>query len=155
MLATGLAASPGRAVGAVCTTIDEAVAAGARGDDIVLFRRETSPSDIAGMAAARGLVTTLGGIVSHAAVVARGWGVPAVVGVGGIEVGDEGIVVGTERVASGTMVTVDGDTGRILRGAHASDRRELPEVRVLRAWRDELDADSDWGSSSTSSTSSG
>ena len=140
LIATGLAASPGRAVGAVCTTIDAAVGAGERDAAIVLFRRETSPADIAGMAAARGLVTTLGGIVSHAAVVARGWGVPAVVGVQTITVDDEGIQVGDERIPAGTVVTVDGDTGRILRGAHGSDRRELAEVGVLRAWRDELDA---------------
>ena len=142
VLATGLAASPGRAVGALCTTIDEAVAAGERGADIVLFRRETSPADIAGMAAARGLVTTLGGIVSHAAVVARGWGVPAVVGVQEIQVDTEGIRLDGERIPSGTMVTVDGDTGRVLRGAHGSDRRELREVGVLRGWRDEFDAHS-------------
>jgi pyruvate,orthophosphate dikinase len=142
VLATGLAASPGRAVGVVCTTIDEAVAAGAAGSDIVLFRRETSPADIAGMAAARALVTTLGGIVSHAAVVARGWGVPAVVGVAGVQVEGDGIRVDGIAIPSGTIVTVDGDTGRILRGAHAADRRELDEVRVLRAWRDEIDAHS-------------
>jgi len=142
VLATGLAASPGRAVGAVCTSIDEAVAAGERGIDIVLFRRETSPADIAGMAAARGLVTTLGGIVSHAAVVARGWGVPAVVGVQGIEVDAAGILLGAERIPNGAIVTVDGDDGRILRGAHASERRELAAVRVLRGWQDEIDAHS-------------
>ena len=142
VLVTGLAAAPGRAVGAVCTTIDDAVAAGAAGTDIVLFRRETSPADIAGLAAARALVTTLGGIVSHAAVVARGWGVPAVVGVTGVEVERDGIRVGSESIPAGTVVTVDGDTGRILRGAHAADRRELAEVRILRAWRDEIDAHS-------------
>jgi len=140
VLATGLAASPGRAVGAVCTTIDEAVAAGERGDDIILFRRETSPADIAGMAAARGLVTTLGGVVSHAAVVARSWGVPAVVGIGAIAVDAEGISVDKERIPTGTIVTIDGDTGRVLRGDHPGDRRTLDEVRVLKAWCDEVDA---------------
>lgn len=137
-LATGLAASPGRAVGAVCTDIDEAIAAGARGDHIILFRRETSPADIAGMAVARGMVTTLGGLVSHAAVVARGWGVPAVVGVDEIEIDAEGIVVHGERLPVGSTVTIDGDNGRVLRGAHAGERRELDDVRVLRDWRDEL-----------------
>ena len=139
VLAAGLAASPGRAVGAVVTTIDEAVAAGEQGDDIILFRRETSPADIAGMAAARGLVTTLGGVVSHAAVVARGWGVPAVVGVGGIEVEADGILVDGTRISAGTLVTVDGDAGRVLLGAHPGERRQLDEVRVLRQWRDDLE----------------
>ena len=135
-IASGLAASPGRAVGAVCTTIDGAVEAGQRGDAIVLFRRETSPADIAGMAVADGLVTTLGGIASHAAVVARGWGVPAVVGVHSISVDDEGIMVGDERIRSGAIVTIDGDTGRVLRGAHAAECREPREVGILRGWRD-------------------
>jgi pyruvate,orthophosphate dikinase len=137
VLARGLAASPGRAVGAVCTDIDVAIAAGARGDDIILFRRETAPADIAGMAAARGLVTTLGGLVSHAAVVARGWGVPAVVGVGGVEIEAEGIRVGDSWIAAGTVVTVDGDLGIVMAGAHPGAHAELQEVRVLRAWQEE------------------
>ncbi len=86
VLATGLAASPGRVVGRLCTGIDEAIAAGARGESVILVRRETSPADIAGMAEAAGLVTSLGGLVSHAAVVARSWGVPAVVGAADITV---------------------------------------------------------------------
>ena len=137
VLASGLAASPGRAVGAVCTDIDAAIAAGARGDDIILFRRETAPADIAGMAAARGLVTTLGGLVSHAAVVARGWGVPAVVGVDGIEIEAEGIRVDDSWIAAGTVVTVDGDLGIVMTGAHPGAYAELSEVRVLRAWQEE------------------
>jgi pyruvate,orthophosphate dikinase len=137
VLASGLAASPGRAVGAVCTDIDAAIAAGARGEDIILFRRETAPADIAGMAAARGLVATLGGLVSHAAVVARGWGVPAVVGVDGIEIEAEGIRVDDSWIAAGTVVTVDGDLGIVMTGAHPGAYAELSEVRVLRAWQEE------------------
>ena len=84
-------------------------------------------------------MTTLGGIVSHAAVVARSWGIPAVVGAAAIEVRAEGIVAGGLRVAAGETVTVDGDRGLLLRGAHPGSRVELEEVRVLRAWRAELE----------------
>ena len=139
VLAEGLAASPGRAVGMVCTGIDETLARAGRGEPVILIRRETSPADVAGMAEATGLVTTLGGIVSHAAVVARSWGIPAVVGAAAIEVRAGGIVVGGLHVAAGDTVTVDGDRGLLLRGAHPGSRMELEEVRVLRAWRAELE----------------
>ena len=142
VLAEGLAASPGRAVGVVCTDIDETLARAGRGESVILVRRETSPADVAGMAEATGLVTTLGGIVSHAAVVARSWGIPAVVGAAAIEVRADGIVAGGLRVAAGETVTVDGDRGLLLRGAHPGSRMELEEVRVLRAWRAELERSS-------------
>jgi pyruvate,orthophosphate dikinase len=134
VLADGLAASPGRAVGVVCTDVDEALDRAARGEPVVLIRRETSPADVAGMAEAAGLVTTLGGIVSHAAVVARSWGIPAVVGAAAIEVSAGGIVVGGRLVSAGETVTVDGDRGLLLRGGHPGSRIELEEVRVLTAW---------------------
>ena len=139
VLAEGLAASPGRAVGVVCTDIDETLDRAGRGEPVILIRRETSPADVAGMAEAAGLVTTVGGIVSHAAVVARSWGIPAVVGAAAIEVSAGGIVIDGRRVPAGETVTVDGDRGLLLRGAHPGSRVELEEVRVLRAWRAELD----------------
>ena len=139
VLAEGLAASPGRAVGVVCTGIDETLDRAGRGEPVILIRRETSPADVAGMAEAAGLVTTLGGIVSHAAVVARSWGIPAVVGAASIEIGADGIAVAGSQVASGETVTVDGDNGLLLRGAHPGSRMELEEVRVLRAWSAELE----------------
>ena len=138
VLAHGLAASPGRAVGVVCTGIDDTLARAGRGEPVILIRRETSPADVAGMAEAAGLVTTLGGIVSHAAVVARSWGIPAVVGAAAIEVRADSILVGGRRVTAGETVTVDGDRGLLLRGAHPGSRIELEEVRVLRAWQTEL-----------------
>lgn len=138
VLAHGLAASPGRAVGVVCTGIDETLARAGRGEPVILIRRETSPADVAGMAEAAGLVTTLGGVVSHAAVVARSWGIPAVVGAAAIEIRVGGIAVAGSQVACGETVTVDGDSGLLLRGAHPGSRIELDEVRVLRAWQAEL-----------------
>jgi pyruvate,orthophosphate dikinase len=135
VLASGLAASPGRVTGQLRTAIDEAIEAETRGEHVVLVRRETSPADIAGMAAAVGLVTTLGGLVSHAAVVARSWGLPAVVGVAGVTVEPTGLTVGDRFVAVGETLTIDGDHGLVLLGEHPGDEVELEEVRILRGWR--------------------
>ncbi len=135
VLATGLAASPGRVSGRLRTGIDEAIEAEARGEPVILVRRETSPADIAGMAAAVGLVTTLGGLVSHAAVVARSWGLPAVVGVPGVTVEPTGLTVGDRFVAVGETLTIDGEHGWVLLGEHPSDEVELEEVRILRGWQ--------------------
>ena len=92
---------------------------------MILVRRETSPADIAGMAAARGILTSLGGLVSHAAVVARGWGVPAVVGAGVVEVADDGITIAGRNYPNGTEITVDGDNGTVLLGNHVAEIGKL------------------------------
>ncbi len=133
-LATGLAASPGRAVGSLCTDIDDTIRRAAQGESVILVRRETSPADIAGMAEASGLVTTLGGMVSHAAVVARAWGVPAVVGVADIKLLADGVQVANQTLRSGTIVTIDGDTGQVLLGDHRAATMLAPEVATLRSW---------------------
>ena len=86
MLTRGLGASPGAAVGRVYLTADDAQAAAERGEKVVLVRSETSPEDVHGMLAAEGILTARGGLVSHAAVVARGWGKPAVVGAEAVRV---------------------------------------------------------------------
>ena len=80
VIAKGLAASPGAAVGKAYFTADDAVDAVERGEQVILVRTETSPEDVHGMSVAEGILTSRGGLVSHAAVVARGWGKPAVVG---------------------------------------------------------------------------
>jgi len=102
---------------------------------VILVRRETSPADIAGMAVAAGILTTLGGRVSHAAVVARGWGLPAVVGAEQVEVLDGAIRIGERYVPAGTEITIDGSSGEVLLGSHRRDEVEAPEVAVLRGWR--------------------
>ena len=86
VLAKGLAASPGAAVGKVYFTADDAVDAADRGEKVMLVRNETSPEDVHGMMVAEGILTARGGLVSHAAVVARGWGTPAVVGADAIKI---------------------------------------------------------------------
>ena len=136
VLATGLAASPGRAAGAVCLDPDEAMERGSNGDSVILVRAETSPADVHGMVEAAGLVTTLGGLVSHAAVVARSWDLPAVVGASELTITADGIEGGGHRAAAGDTITVDGDQGRILLGDHPAEGSEVPEAAVLRAWRD-------------------
>ena len=141
VVATGLAASPGRAVGVLCLDLDAAVALHEQGHDVVLVRRETSPADVHGLAAAAGLVTTLGGLVSHAAVVARSWGIPAVVGATELELGDDHISGRGLVVRVGEEVTVDGDAGRLLGGAHRRTGEESPDLDVLRRWADELGQD--------------
>jgi len=140
VVAQGLAASPGRVVGRLCTDIDDAIAAGARGEPVILVRRETSPADIPGMAEACGLVTSLGGLMSHAAVIARSWGIPAVVGASAVTVDPAGISVAGEHFAAGEILTVDGDRGVVLLGDHPADEIEVEEVAVLRRWQRELEA---------------
>ncbi len=138
VIAHGLAASPGRGTGVVCLDVDRAVELDAAGTRVVLVRRETSPSDVHGMAVAAGLVTTLGGLVSHAAVVARSWGIPAIVGVSGLTIVADGIEGLTGHVGDGELVTVDGDEGRLLLGDCPGDSQVAPEVGVLRRWQTEL-----------------
>jgi len=94
VLTRGLGASPGAAVGRVALSADDAAAAAERGEQVILVRSETSPEDVHGMLAAEGILTARGGLVSHAAVVARGWGKPAVVGADALRFADGQVVVG-------------------------------------------------------------
>ena len=137
-LGEGLAASPGRASGPIVLTSEAAMDSPEPG---ILIRSETRPEDVAGMAAAAGVLTCRGGLVSHAAVVARGWGIPAVVGTGGLRLTDRSAVFpdGTE-LAAGERITIDGTTGRIWRGTVTETTHELsaaellPELAVLDRW---------------------
>ncbi len=138
VLASGLGASPGRAIGVLCTSVAEAVRLEAEGVDVVLVRRETAPADIQGIAASVGLVTTLGGRVSHAAVVTRAWGKVAVVGAADLALVDGGIDSAHGFVKEGTLVTVDGTDGRLLLGAHPLDGALPATVLTIREWQAEL-----------------
>jgi len=141
VLAVGLPASPGRASGVLAVDLDDAIKRSVRGQDVVLARPTTTPSDVAGMVEAVALITTHGGLVSHAAVVARSWGLPAVVGATDITVCSDGIAVGGEMVAVGTLVTVDGSTGEVMVGAAGTERQTIPAAQTLLAWSEAMVAE--------------
>ncbi len=140
-VATGLGASPGVAVGDIATTPEDAVTMAEAGSTVVLVRRETSPDDVHGMAKAAGILTTTGGLASHAAVVARGWGIPAVVGAAAIEVNGETVTVGDEMYSKGDTLTIDGTTGEVFIGAVASGAEIVPEAAKLLKWASDLGID--------------
>jgi len=133
-IATGLAASPGIAAGAIVTTPDAAVEASEAGRSVILVRKETSPDDVHGMAAAAGILTSTGGLASHAAVVARGWGIPAVVGASAVRIGETAVTVGDQTLAVGDSVTIDGGTGEVFAGVIAGETAIVPEAQILLAW---------------------
>jgi pyruvate,orthophosphate dikinase len=141
VLATGLAASPGIACGEIVTDADAAVAAAEQGRSVILVRGETSPDDVHGMARAAGILTASGGLASHAAVVARGWGLPAVVGADAIRVEDGTVLIGELRLRAGELITIDGSTGEVLSGAVSHARTVVPEASVLAGWARELGID--------------
>ncbi|WP_173931078.1 pyruvate, phosphate dikinase [Chelativorans sp. Marseille-P2723] len=118
LVATGLPASPGAATGEIVFTSEEAEEAAARGTKVILVRVETSPEDIHGMHAAEGILTTRGGMTSHAAVVARGMGKPCVSGAGTLRVDYRaGTMTALGRTFSrGEVITIDGSTGQVLAG---------------------------------------
>ncbi|MEJ7561520.1 MAG: pyruvate, phosphate dikinase [Ilumatobacteraceae bacterium] len=136
-VASGLAASPGAAVGKVYFTADDAAAAALRGEKVILVRSETSPEDIHGMMAAEGILTSRGGLVSHAAVVARGWGTPAVVGAEAVAIKGKQFTVGGDTVKEGDEISLDGTTGEIMLGALATTTASPPaEFDVILGWAD-------------------
>jgi pyruvate,orthophosphate dikinase len=140
VFAKGLPASPGAAVGKIVFNSDEAEQLKAQGQDVILVRVETSPEDIHGMHAATGILTTRGGMTSHAAVVARGMGRPCVSGAGALRIDykAETMTVGDAVFNKGDVITVDGTTGEVLRGAIAMRQPELSgDFATLMAWADQ------------------
>ncbi|HEY3702675.1 MAG TPA: pyruvate, phosphate dikinase, partial [Acidimicrobiales bacterium] len=139
VLTKGLGASPGAAVGRVCFTADAAVAAAGRREQVVLVRTETSPEDVHGMMAAEGILTTRGGLVSHAAVVARGWGKPAVVGAEAVRISGRSFTVGGVTVSEGDFISLDGTTGEVVLGeVPLTAAAPPPEFATVLAWADEI-----------------
>jgi len=139
IVATGLPASPGAASGEIVFSADEAEALKAKDKSIILVRVETSPEDIHGMHAAGGILTTRGGMTSHAAVVARGMGKPCVSGAGALRVD---YAAGTMSVAghtfkAGDVITIDGSTGQVLAGRVPMTEPALSgEFATLMGWAD-------------------
>ncbi len=138
---TGLAASPGAAIGEVVFTADEAEKLANDGHDVILCRQETSPEDIHGMHAAKGILTARGGMTSHAAVVARGMGRPCVAGAGSIRIDYDSktMAVGDKILKQGDVITIDGSAGVIYQGRVPMQQPELTgDFNTLMAWADDI-----------------
>jgi pyruvate,orthophosphate dikinase len=141
VLARGLPASPGAASGKVVFSADEAEAFAARGEAVILVRIETSPEDIHGMHAARGVLTTRGGMTSHAAVVARGMGRPCVAGAGDLRIDYEARTMAARAtlVKAGDIITIDGSTGEVMVGEVPTIQPELSgDFATLMGWADAI-----------------
>ena len=141
IIATGLPASPGAASGAVVFSADEAEKAKVDGRKVILVRMETSPEDIHGMHAAEGILTSRGGMTSHAAVVARGMGRPCVSGAGSVRIDydKQDFQVAGVTVKAGETITLDGSTGRVMAGEVPTRQPELSgDFASLIAWADEI-----------------
>ena len=139
---TGVAASPGAAVGRVAFDADRAVEMAADGNGpVILVRPETTPDDIHGMAAAAGILTAQGGKTSHAAVVARGMGKPAVTGASGLVIDNSAkrALCGEHDIREGDMITIDGTNGTVYVGeVPLVEPEETPELAELLSWADEV-----------------
>jgi pyruvate,orthophosphate dikinase len=141
VIATGLPASPGAASGEIVFSSDEAATLKADGKKVILVRVETSPEDIHGMHAAEGILTTRGGMTSHAAVVARGMGKPCVSGAGSLRVDYAGatMTAGGQTFKKGDAITVDGSTGQVLAGKVNMVEPQLSgEFATLIGWADKV-----------------
>ncbi|MGA3109886.1 MAG: pyruvate, phosphate dikinase [Candidatus Bathyarchaeia archaeon] len=142
-IATGLPASPGAATGRVIFDTDEAHRLGADGESVILVREETTPEDIHGMIAAKGVLTSRGGMTSHAAVVARGMGKPAVVGCEQIKIDPSttSFSSGRNTIKKNDIITIDGTTGNVLLGVVPTVEPKLGSAaQQLLGWADEIRA---------------
>jgi pyruvate, orthophosphate dikinase len=141
VIATGLPASPGAASGEIVFSSDEAAKLQADGRKVILVRIETSPEDIHGMHAAEGILTTRGGMTSHAAVVARGMGKPCVSGCGSIRIdyGRGTMSLGSRTFKTGDVITIDGSLGQVLAGRMPMIEPEMSgEFGTLMGWADQM-----------------
>ncbi len=141
VLTKGLPASPGAASGVIVFTPDEAETRAANGERVILVRMETSPEDIHGMYAAAAILTSRGGMTSHAAVVARGLGRPCVSGAGELQIDFENQIarIGKTALKTGDVITVDGTSGNVMRGEVPTLEPELTGAFAkLMGWADEI-----------------
>ena len=139
VIASGLPASPGAACGEIVFSSEEAETLSKQGHKVILVRVETSPEDIHGMHAAQGILTTRGGMTSHAAVVARGMGKPCVAGAGALRVDyrTQTVSAGGTTLKKGDTITIDGSTGQVLIGKVPMREPELAgEFATLMKWAD-------------------
>jgi len=156
LLTTGLSASPGGACGRAVFTADEAEEWTSRGEDVILCRKETSPEDIGGMSVSKGIITSRGGMTSHAAVVARGMGLPCVAGASDLRVDSSSkrITCGETMINEGDLIALDGFTGEVFAGkvdvrssellsissgeGDPSESRLYQNYSILMKWTDEF-----------------
>jgi pyruvate,orthophosphate dikinase len=141
VIAKGLPASPGAASGKVVFTAEEAEKLARAGEKVILVRRETSPEDIGGMHAAQGILTSTGGMTSHAAVVARGMGKPCVAGAGEVRIDSRAgtLAVRGTTVKAGEQITLDGSTGEIMLGVVPTVQPAMSaDFAELMKWADEV-----------------
>lgn len=134
LLGKGIGASPGITSGMLVTDTQSAVRIASQGHLVILARPETSPEDIEGISAASGLVTSRGGLASHAAVVARGWGKPAVVGWTAMTICSDGIKVDGRLLRHGETISIDGQSGQVFVGALEGATELIPEAREMQEW---------------------
>jgi len=140
LLGKGVPASPGAATGVVCFSSDSVLDATDEGEKVILVCNETSPADEIGMRMAEGIITVRGGMASHAAVVARGWGIPAVVGVSEMEISETEIKIGENKLEEGARISLDGSTGELFSGEMElqESSEEISELKVILDWADEI-----------------
>jgi pyruvate,orthophosphate dikinase len=138
IVARGLGASPGLVSGAIATTPEAAVRMADSGAAVLLVRSETSPDDVHGMARSVGILTSTGGLACHAAVVARGWDIPAVVGASTVVVTDGVVTIEGRTWRDGDVLSIDGTDGTVYGGAVATRTAIAPEAAVLLGWAAEL-----------------
>ncbi len=141
VLTKGLPASPGAASGKVVFTADEAEKLASNGEDVILVRSETSPEDIHGMHAAKGILTARGGMTSHAAVVARGMGRPCVSGASEINIDENSrkLLIKEKEINGEEIITINGSTGEVILGRIATVEPELSSYfNIIMDWSDEI-----------------
>jgi len=138
-LAKGLPASPGAAVGKPAFTAEEAVARTAAGESVLLVRKETSAEDVDGMHSAAGILTSTGGMTSHAAVVARGWGRCCVAGAGAVQINEKArkLTINGETFTHEDVLSLDGSTGEVMAGSVATTAPKLSgDFKKVMEWAD-------------------
>lgn len=138
-LTRGLNASPGAATGRIVFTAKDAEEWAEKGEKVMLVRKDTSPEDIGGMVVAEGILTSTGGMTSHAAVVARGMGTPCVAGAKGVSVQGKKVVVGEKTFKEGDWITIDGSTGDVYEGRLPLVNPKIgKDMEVFLKWCDEI-----------------
>ncbi|GHU04557.1 pyruvate, phosphate dikinase [Spirochaetia bacterium] len=140
-LTSGLNASPGAGTGRIVFSAKDAEAWNARGEKVLLVRKDTSPEDIGGMVVSEGILTSTGGMTSHAAVVARGMGTPCVCGAKGVSVQGGVVTIGSKTFKEGDWITVDGSSGDVYEGQLPLVAPEISkDMKTFLGWCDEIRA---------------